>query len=413
VSALAVTQPQVFHDKPRPFMTKRSASVVVFASALVTYWGTAVYFGKTQTPDTAYFNQLADAFLHGRLDLEHPRATLDLTEHHGRWYVPFPPLPALLMLPWVALGGLSNMNTVLFCAILGALNVALVHWLLQQLSQHRWTKLTSPDNLWLTALFGIGCVHWYIATTGSVWFVAQICTVTFIALSVCIAAATNVHAGSASLAGMALGLAMVGRPTVALTWPLLLGIGATQLQAREGKIVWPSLARWAIASAIPMTLAVIGLLTYNNARFDNPLDFGYLNENVADKLKGALHTHGQFSLRYVPRNLWAMSLAWRRDGQGLSLLLTTPALVYLYRARSVSPLMIGAWTALALLLVPLLLYYNTGYFQFGYRFSLDFMVPVMVLLALAAGERTSWSMRALILAGVLVNLYGVFWWHVR
>lgn len=75
---------------------------------------------------------------------------------------------------------------------------------------------------------------------------------------------------------------------------------------------------------------------------------------------------------------------WKPDPEGMSLLFTTPALIYLGRARWLSPLMVGAWVALGLLLIPLLLYYNTGWWQFGYRFSLDFMVPVLVLLAIAA-----------------------------
>ena len=67
------------------------------------------------------------------------------------------------------------------------------------------------------------------------------------------------------------------------------------------------------------------------------------------------------------------------------------------------------WTALALIVVPLFTYYNTGYAQFGYRFSLDFMVPIVVLLAIGAGERVSWLMRALIMAGILVNGWGMLW----
>ena len=43
----------------------------------------------------------------------------------------------------------------------------------------------------------------------------------------------------------------------------------------------------------------------NAARFGNPLDFGYLTENVADKLANDLRTYGQFHLHYVPRNLAA------------------------------------------------------------------------------------------------------------
>ncbi len=93
----------------------------------------------------------------------------------------------------------------------------------------------------------------------------------------------------------------------------------------------------------------------------------------------------------------------------MSVLLTTPALIYLVRARKRSFLVAGAWTALGLLLIPLVTYYNTGSWQFGYRFSLDLMTPVLVLLAVAAGQRVDWAMRILILLGVAVNAWGVYW----
>ncbi len=72
-------------------------------------------------------------------------------------------------------------------------------------------------------------------------------------------------------------------------------------------------------------------------------------------------------------------------------------------------LAVGAWAAATLLLIPLLTYYNTGWWQFGYRFSLDFMTPVLILLALAAGPRVGWKVRALILLGVVVNAWGTWW----
>jgi hypothetical protein len=59
----------------------------------------------------------------------------------------------------------------------------------------------------------------------------------------------------------------------------------------------------------------------------------------------------------------------------MSLFLTTPALVYIFGARRRSAQVLGAWLALILLLIPLVTYYNTGWWQFGYRFSLDFMAP--------------------------------------
>lgn len=392
-------------------------ALFVGLAALAVYWGTPSYFERTATPDVAYFNQLAEAFLQGRLYLAEPASTHDLTFYAQRWYVPFPPLPALLMMPWVAVMGVASLNTVFFAALFGALNVALIFLLLSGLARRQWTHLGLTDNLWLTLLFGLGSVHWYMATIGSVWFVAQICTVTFVALALWLA----VEERAPWLVGLALALAMLARPNVLLTWPLLLGMAATHLTTDEQPLQWPRLIRWALLSAIPLVVVMGGLLLYNRARFGNPLDFGYLTENVAEKLVPALRRYGQFNLHYLPKNFWAMWLAgpqwdeemrfWRPDPEGMSLLLTTPALIYLARARQRSWLIIGGWSAFCLLLAPLLLYYNTGWWQFGYRFSLDFMAPVMVLLALAARQRVTGSMRLLILAGVLVNLYGVVWWH--
>ena len=390
---------------------------LIFAVAFAIYWGTVLLIGDPRTPPVAYFDQLADAFLQGRLYLANPPEVHDLTQFDGRWYVPFPPLPALLLTPWVALAGLARTNTVLMATLLGAANVTLVFLLLESLSDRSWSRLDTRGNLWLALLFGLGSVHWYMATLGSVWFVAQITTVTFVALAAWLAAAT----GSAGWSGLALALAMLARPNVALAWPLLLGMAAQGMIGADGSLNRRRLARWVAVSALPMAAAVAGLLLYNWARFGHALDFGYATANVAAKLVDDLRTYGQFSLHYVARNFWAMALAlprwdaraglWLPDPEGMSLLLTTPALVYLVKARRGTPLVIGAWLAVGLLLVPLVLYYNTGWYQFGYRFSLDFMVPVMALLAVAAGERVSWPLRGLILAGVAVNLAGVLWWH--
>ncbi len=386
------------------------------------YWGAASYFHHTGTPDVAYFNHLAKAFLDGQLYLSNPPSTHDLTYYGGQWYVPFPPLPALLMLPWVALWGVPTVDTTFFCALFGAFNVTLVFLLLITLATQGHIKLTLSTILWLTALFGLGTVHWYMATIGSVWFIAQICTVTFVALAAWAAAAT----GSPWLTGSALALAMLARPNVLLTWPLLLGIAAghrrmVQDPATRMALRWRSLFQWSVYSAIPISLSVAALLWYNYARFGHPLDFGYLTENVAELLAPKLRTYGQFNLHYLPKNFWAMWLAgpqWQEDQnfwvpnpEGMSLLLTTPAIIYLARARGQSLLVWGGWLALLLLMIPLLLYYNTGWWQFGYRFSLDFMVPVVVLLAVAMRDRMSWPMRLLILGGIVVNAYGLYWWH--
>ena len=336
---------------------------LVFLLALTIYLLTFQFAIHPNHPPTlSYFNYLAEAFLQGHLDLVRPPSIYDLTFYAGRWYVPFPPLPALLMLPWVGWQGAKNTNVAYFSIFMGAINVSLVFLLLETMSKRGWTGLSSRHNLGLTLLFGMGSVHWYLSIMGEVWFVSQICTVTFVILASWLAVANR----SPWLSGVALALAMLGRPTIVFSWPLLLGIAAQDLKDRSetSSIEWRRWLKWTLASAIPLVLALVALLAYNFLRFDNLTDFGYVAQNVNPRLVASLREYGQFNLYYLGANLDAMLLALPRidlaakvfepDLRGMSLLLTMPALIYLVRARKASPLVSGTWTAVALLLVPLL-----------------------------------------------------------
>jgi hypothetical protein len=212
---------------------------------------------------------------------------------------------------------------------------------------------------------------------------------------------------------------MLGRPHVALCYPLLLGIAAQRLGALPAPERSARLRRWGLVAAAPLLLSGAALLIYNFARFGNPLEFGYESASVHPILTRNLQLYGQFNMHFVPQNLWTMLLsppvwvpelgALMPNPDGMSLLITTPALIYLARTRRRIPLVMGAWLALGLLLIPLLTYYNTGWVQFGYRFSLDFMTPVMVLLATSAGPQVPRLMRVLILVGVAFQLWGLRW----
>jgi hypothetical protein len=395
----------------RTGLSQRSYLAILFAAAFVLYMLPAALVQRTHSPPEAYFDQLASSFLHGQVSIAEPASNYDLTQHAGRWYVPFPPLPALLMLPWMAIFG--NINTVVFSALIGAANVSLVFLLLESLAGQGWTSFTTGDNAWIAALFGFGTVHWYLSTQGTVWALAQICTVTFAALAVWQAAR-----GSPVPAGGALALAMLARPNIVLMFPLIAAAGLQHMQAshtpRRADIL-----KWLLLSGIPIVLAAAALLFYNWLRFGNYLDFGYRSANVALQLVEELNEFGQFSLHYIKQNLRIMLFGlpeWdgarhrlAPNGLGMSLFLTTPAFLYLFKAWRVSPLTIGAWISTALLLIPVLTYYNPGWHQFGYRFSLDFTVPLLVWLAAGLRERPSVVLKGLIVLSVLINAWGTAW----
>jgi hypothetical protein len=401
-----------------PSANKRNNTLLIlllsiFGIAFLLYWIPPVLAGRTQTPPFAYFNELAKSFLHGRLDLPNPPSMLDLTLHGGKWYVPFPPLAALLMTPWVAIFG--GLNTVLFAAVVGAVNVALVFLLLQAFAAQRWISLSPSDGLWLTALFAFGTVLWYMSTQGSVWFVAQVCTVTFVALAVFLA----VYYNAPLAAGVALGLAMLGRPNLVLTYPLLFGIGIQHCLEEDTPDKRKYLLRWIILSGLPLALAAVSLLIYNGLRFGNLFDFGYATANVDPRVATNLKTYGQFNVSYIWRNIKVLLFSipiWNAarnritpSGEGMSILLTTPAFLYIFKSLRKSPILIGAWISLGLLLLPLITYFNTGWYQFGYRFSLDFIIPLFVLLAFGLGNKMSRGFKILIIASILMNLWGTAW----
>jgi hypothetical protein len=61
--------------------------------------------------------------------------------------------------------------------------------------------------------------------------------------------------------------------------------------------------------------------------------------------------------------------------------------------------------AMASIAVPHIFYQNTGWIQFGYRFSMDYLVYLIVLLALGR-DRIGWMFKVAIIVGILINAFG-------
>ena len=68
--------------------------------------------------------------------------------------------------------------------------------------------------------------------------------------------------------------------------------------------------------------------------------------------------------------------------------------------------MAGAlWAAVICAATPGLLYQNTGWAQFGYRFVLDYLPYLLALIAVGGRSLGPWF-RAAVLWGVVINLIG-------
>lgn len=413
----------------------RIPPLAVTLAAIAVFGLTALAVNHTQTPEKAYFDVLAEAFLSGRLDLENPPHTSDLTPHDGRWYVPFPPLPALLLT--AALLFERQVNVVWFSGVLAAVGVGLLYAALARVVAARhpssasdssttargnaisgWSGLSRGADgspaLWTAAMVAFSTPLWWVAIDGNVWFFAQTCVFFCLALAAWLA----VVDGGPLLVGGALALAMLGRPHVMACWPALAALALSADWRHAAARKW-RIRAWIWRSAIPIGCAIAALLWYNHARFGDAFDFGYARQNAHPSLT-QLQSHGQFNPRYAPRNLWTALLAppvWRDgdalptfDPQGLSLLITTPGLLVLVLGGWRKRLSIWLWVSVALTALPLVFYYNTGWMQFGWRFLLDLIVPLAFLVAFAAARAPRKLAMTLLGLGVLINAYGVWWW---
>lgn len=397
--------------------------LLVFLMAWAIYGATALLVGRTMTPRVAYFDYLAESFVNGRVDLPDPPGRHDLCEFNNRVYVVFPPLPALLLTPWVWLAGRPAVNTVAFSICMAAANVTLAAAVIDGLRRLRWVSLSRSDAAWILAAFAFGTAHGYAAIEGSAWFLGHICTLTFVLAAV----VASLFQPALWVSFALLAIAMLGRPHVLLTVPLLLAIWRlrrveTTGVIAEGPGAGGTLRDWIriLQSAWPLGMAAFLLAGYNQLRFGSPFEFGYRFQNVETSLMGDLQGIGVFGFEYVMRNLKTMLISipywdaaqhrWLPSDEGMSLVLTAPAFLCCLAARTPRDLVRAAWWSVGLILIPLLLYYNAGWRQFGYRFSLDFLVPLLVLLALAIRSNRPRLFRTLVILGIIVNAWGLQWW---
>ena len=294
----------------------------------------------------------------------------------------------------------------------------ILFFILDQIRKREWIKLSQTELLWLVALFAFGTPHFYMGIIGMEWHISKILAVTFLALSVF----CGLKAWSPWLVGLCLGVAMASRLNLFVVWPFLFAIAVQIVQdgkSNNRKLEWKWMVKWIAESAIPVIVVVIGLLLYNYLRFGNPLDFGYVNINGSTSIVENVRKYGVFNIHFIPRNLSVMFLTLPSirpyspflfpSLDGMSILVTTPALVYLIHKYEKKWWIIGAWVTVVLSIVLLSMYHNTGAAQFGYGYVLDFIIPLIMLLAVALGRKSSWIFRVLVIISVVINGFGVWW----
>lgn len=385
-------------DPPDTSESVRLAPWIVFLVTLVVY-----YFSNNGQPmNFNYYTRLAQSFWHGRWWLDNlPPWLNEVAQVDGRSYVRFGPMPALVLMPVVALFG-EHTNEARVSLTLGAAAVALMWVVLGKVVEAASIRLTA------TILFGFGTTFWLHAAYGNSWYFAHVVTTLFTLLAL---DELFKDAPRGWRIGLWVGCAALSRYTLVLAVPFFaLGLWRRTGSTRE-------LARFALALA--STLAVDGL--YNYVRFGNPFETGYALAEIQRQHPQFDPAKGLFHWSYFPTNFttyflrpptWLGHFPWLEPSQiGMSILIVTPAFVYAVRAPRSHWLTWPSWATVILLMLPSLFYFAVGWKEFGWRYSLDFTPWLILLVALGFRGRLDAAKLTLVALSVLVNLWGLVYWR--
>lgn len=411
-------------------------AVLLYVGALATLLGIQHHLGIniTGVSDSPQFLYQAQSLLHGRWDLALPGTFPDVEVVHGKGYIYYPPFPAILMMPFVAIFGLRT-SDVLFTVAVSASILSLLYLLFEQVRLMGLTRRTWIENAVLSALCYFGSILLALSLGGRLWFTTHAVAVATVTLSLLLAFRRQY-----AWAAVSLGAAFFTRFSLALGFPLLFylawqDVGADPLlgrflaSLRSLRPDWSAFPRRRLLPPAAIACGVVILFfTRNTIIFGSPLDVGYTTL-LAQHYTGDMAKDGVFNLNYVKSNIASFFLAMPRviwpDGRwdrhpvidmlnyqiAVGVFFTTPLFLLLFwRNRQFSWLRAALWATIGLIVVSLLPFYANGSFQFGARYLTDAYPYAFLLLALT-DMRLDWRSVGLGLLGIVINYLGAaqFW----
>jgi hypothetical protein len=384
-------------------LSDRTIAIALAAAGAALY----VVAGLGLLTDYDYYGRLAQALLAGHWWVTEAPPWLNELVPCGveRWCAVYPPLPAILAMPFATVLS-PALAQVLVSRIAGGASMGILYLALRAFGAPRLVAITG------SLLSALGTTLLFSSVDGRAWYAAHAVAMPFLSAAFLFAA----RGERAWLVGALIGLAALARLPVAAAAPAL-----ALLLARRAGTPYPRALGGVVLGGVPFALAYVG---YNVLRWDSVFDTGYVQLTQDDYF----FTRGLFSPFYLPRHLYAILLEppdlvegtpffLRPRGVGMALFLTTPALLWLFAGlRGLRRDVGSAAVALAALLalVPDIFHGTVGFQQFGYRFSIDAQ-PFLVALALAGDahgatgwrSRPTWLFIAVVILSIAINVYAM------
>ncbi len=393
----------------------RNVLLLTLACSLAAVLLAAVLFRLLhEAGETNSYALLADAFLHGRLDVDRCLDS-DCAHFGGKTFIVFPPLPALVAVPLVAIFGVG------FSGFM-ALGVAAC-----MMSMFLWwrifamLKIERATAVWLLLALAFATPLFYTTLRAEkVWFFAQQLDFLLVTLAI------HDAMGGRRLvrAGLCIGAAFLCRQMSILLLPFLFVLA---LRPDEPLIAFrrEHILR-ALKLGLSVAAAVAFYMIYNQLRFGSPLETGYIYIKVPNLDHWTLINHrlnniGLFSKDYVPFNALYLFVQGFHlefsgpdmltlsglDQMGTSLLAASPFVLFAFFTPARRAVVIGGLCA-ALILGITLFYHGNGYSQYNaQRFVLDWMPVLVYVLALSVGKSLRPAFGLFVTYGIALNVVTV------
>lgn len=360
----------------------------------------------------SHLSMLAYSFTKGQLSLSpYNLPPNDYVDFQARQFLHFGPLPSIILMPFAWQFGKEFPQ-----GIIGLISLLVSFLAIFKISIKN--NFSNGDSIWLalffvfsTVLFGVGVVNissYQVQALGT--------ALVLLALS------EYFHKKRYLLIGSFIAFAGMTRMTLFISIVFFL-ISTFSQKERVKNITY---------LLIPIIISTSILGFYNYKRFRSFFESGY-NYHVTLKTYPMSENikNGMFNIQNLPTNLYIMLVKspdpilkegggfilkfpyLKADPWGMAIWFTSPLFFFLIKTKKVIysyPILITTF----LIILPSLLYFGIGFSQFGYRYSLDFLPFLFLILIPALQPKLNWSAKSLIVIGVLFNciylssLWGIY-----
>ena len=393
---------------------KRNFRLILFISLLLfALYSSYLYLTVGQRGYDDVLVKLSEQFLTRHLALSIYNLPIrDIASYYNNYYLYFGPLSSLILMPFVFFFGekVPQVGIGVGSIIVSFIAVFFIA---------KKFKFSPIDSLWLSLFFSFSTVLFSSGVINITAYQVEALGVPFILLAILIYLSKR----NSLLVGLFIGFAVMTRFTLILALVFFLV-----------EVVFKRLSIKQFAIILIPVLVSLGLLgLYNNRRFHSFFETGY-HYSVTSNVPPISYNlkYGEADIIHLPANLYSFLLMApepllkdktgglvlkfpyiKISPWGLAIWFSSPLFLLLIFKFKKAKYVLPAVLACLFLSLPVFLWYSIGYAQVGYRYALDFLPFLFLILISSLSPKLSKTAIALIVIGVIFNcIYTTSIWEI-